>query len=80
MSLQIASASASHKPAAKDLLEQLTDYQVASDTLVILIVRILTALLSLAAAPGHHGAMILRLVRHIHSTPMASRVNMLEYL
>ena len=68
---------ADHKLAAKDLLEPLTDYQVASGRLVILASRILTALLALAAAPGHHSVVILRLVRCVHPISTASGVDML---
>ena len=55
----------------------LTDYQVASGRLVILVVRILAALLALVAASGHHGVVILRLVRCVHSIPTASGIDML---
>ena len=60
---------ADHKLAAKDLLELLTDYQVASGRLVIPVVRILAALLALAAAPAHHSFVILRIVRRVHPIP-----------
>ena len=66
-----------HELAAKDLLEPLIGYEVASGRLVILIVGILAALLSPVAAPGHHGVVILGLVRRIHPIPTARQVNML---
>ena len=68
---------ADHELAAKDLIEPLTDYQVTSSRLAILVIRILTALLALAAAPGHHCVVISRLVRCVHPIPTASRVDML---
>ena len=68
---------ADHKLAAKDLLEPLTDYQVSPGRLVILVVGILTALLALAATPGHHSAVTLRRMRRVHPIPTASGAGML---
>ena len=68
---------ADHKLAAKDLLEPLTDYQVSPSRRVILVVGILTALLALAATPGHHSAVTLRRMRRVHPIPTASGAGML---
>ena len=45
---------ADHKLAAEDLLELLTDYQITSSRLAILVIRILMTLLALAAMHGYH--------------------------
>ena len=66
-----------HELAAKDLLESLTDYQVTSSRLTSLVVRILTPLLALAAAPGYRCVVISRLVRCVNPIPTASRVDIL---
>ena len=68
---------ADHELAAGNLLEPLTDYQVTSSRLAILVIRILTALLALVAAPVYHCVVIDRLVHCVHPIPTTSRVDML---